>query len=478
MSVYYQTEKSSWLLKGANMANLETLSKSVETKLQMLKFTNEDVKQVLEGKHVPSMERKVKTLQGKIDEIHELQTIIQERRIEHGDDMESIRAWTTKIDGDVRVYEGTVSDLNRALKDLQKAESERARREEEEFASELRQRKFEQEMKFEEAKLQQKLDYDKKEPKLSEKPEKESKLHKLPKLVITKFKGVQTDRLRFWNQFQSGIDNADIVQVTKFSYLKELLDPKVRACVDGLPFTMEGYERAKNILKSKYGKDSEVINAYVQNIIGLPTIPGNQPHKIHAFYEALLTSVQSLEMLGKLTEVSGYVRMTLDKLEGIRSDLVRTDDDWQSWKFPQLIEALRKWAERNPLRREQESDKLNQRWLNKSKSFQTRQQEQKIRSCVHCDDSGHRSTECKNVVSATDRRKILVEKKRCFNCTGARHRAADCRSQTVCQQCKKKHHTSICDALPGKKMMVAKGESKVIYPVVVVKAGGVICRRF
>ena len=262
----------------------------------------------------------------------------------------------------------------------------------------------------------------------------------------------------------------------KFSYLKELLNPKVRACVDGLPFTMEGYERAKNILKSKYGKDSEVINAYVQNIIGLPTIPGNQPHKIHAFYEALLTSVHSLETLGKLTEVSGYVRMTLDKLEGIRSDLVRTDDDWQSWKFPQLIEALRKWTERNPLRREQESDKLNQRWLNKSKSFQTRQQEQKIRSCVYCDDSGHRSTECKNVVSATDLRKILVEKKRCFNCTGARHRAADCRSQTVCQQCKKKHHTSICDALPGKKMMVAKGESKVIHPVVVVKAGGVMCR--
>ena len=88
----------------------------------------------------------------------------------------------------------------------------------------------------------------------------------------------------------------------------------------------------------------------------------------------------------------------------------------------------------------------------------------------------HRSTECRNMVSATDRRKILVEKKHRFNCTGARNRAADCRSQMVCQQCKKKHHTSICDALPGKKMMVAKGESKVIYPVVVVKARNVICR--
>ena len=82
-----------------------------------------------------------------------------------------------------------------------------------------------------------------------------------------------------------------------------------------MPFTTEGYERAKNILKSKYGKDSEVINAYVQNIIGLPTVTGSQPNKIHEFYETLVTSVQSLETLGKLTQVSGYVRMTLDKLE-------------------------------------------------------------------------------------------------------------------------------------------------------------------
>ena len=53
--------------------------------------------------------------------------------------------------------------------------------------------------------------------------------------------------------------------VTKFAYLKDLLVTKVRAEIDGLPFSSEGYERAKNILKSKYGETSEVVNAYVQN---------------------------------------------------------------------------------------------------------------------------------------------------------------------------------------------------------------------
>ena len=42
--------------------------------------------------------------------------------------------------------------------------------------------------------------------------------------------------------------------ITEFPYLKELLEPKVRARTEGLPFTAEGYERAKNILKTKVWK--------------------------------------------------------------------------------------------------------------------------------------------------------------------------------------------------------------------------------
>ena len=52
----------------------------------------------------------------------------------------------------------------------------------------------------------------------------------------------------------------------------------------------------------------------------------------------------SLETTGKLGKVNGYVRMTLNKQEVIRGDLVQTDDQWQEWKFPQLVEALQKWT--------------------------------------------------------------------------------------------------------------------------------------
>ena len=46
----------------------------------------------------------------------------------------------------------------------------------------------------------------------------------------------------------------------------------------------------------------------------------------------------------KLKEVNGFERTTLDKLPGIRADLVRLDDNLQEWGFGEMVEALR----RNP----------------------------------------------------------------------------------------------------------------------------------
>lgn len=86
--------------------------------------------------------------------------------------------------------------------------------------------------------------------------------------------------------------------------------------IDALLFNSEGYLRVKNILTTKYGKEREIINAHVNNIMSLPVIQGANPNKILEFYETLLPNLQGLETMGKIREVNGYVRMTLDKLEG------------------------------------------------------------------------------------------------------------------------------------------------------------------
>lgn len=79
--------------------------------------------------------------------------------------------------------------------------------------------------------------------------------------------------------------------VTKFSYLKEFVNPKVRKSIDGFPFTAEGYDKAKAILSERYGNASKVEKAYVKDILDLPKIHGNEPRKVHQFCERLLYDV-------------------------------------------------------------------------------------------------------------------------------------------------------------------------------------------
>ena len=72
-----------------------------------------------------------------------------------------------------------------------------------------------------------------------------------------------------------------------------------------------------------------------------------QPSKVHEFYKTLLFNVQSLETLGKLQDVKGNVRSVIDKLKGIKSDLVRCQSGCQDWDFPQLVKALKMWKDIN-----------------------------------------------------------------------------------------------------------------------------------
>ena len=96
------------------------------------------------------------------------------------------------------------------------------------------------------------------------------------------------------------IDKATMPGVTKFTYLMSFLDQKVKHSVEGLPFSSEGYNRAKAILMEKYGEDSEIIKAHSQQIFDLPFIPNQNSHRIHEFCDKLTFSVQSLQTMGKL----------------------------------------------------------------------------------------------------------------------------------------------------------------------------------
>ena len=222
----------------------------------------------------------------------------------------------------------------------------------------------------------------------------------------------------------------------------DFFPPKAKTVIEGLPFTPEGYNRAKSLLEDWYGKNSE---AYVKLIMNLPTISEINLQKIHKFNDQLTHAVQALQTLKKLETVNGYVPMTLDKLQAIRGDLVRTDSNWEDWDFAQLSEALRLWTCRNPII--EASDGNKPKHDRPRKVFLSKDRE---RACVYCEGVDHTTGSCTKVTEINQRREILAKKKLCFNCASGNHRAANCPSKRVCQNCEKRHHTSI--VIPNQKL--------------------------
>ena len=53
----------------------------------------------------------------------------------------------------------------------------------------------------------------------------------------------------------------------------------------------------------------------------------------------------------------------------------------------------------------------------------------------------------------------------------------ECVGKMSCELCSRRHHTSICNdqRLKGESVMSSLGDCKVVYPVVVVKVGGIEC---
>ena len=185
------------------------------------------------------------------------------------------------------------------------------------------------------------------------------------------------------------------------------------------------------------------MHAYVENIRNLPVITGTQAVKIHEFYHTLMYNMQSLETLGKLSGLFFMVRGVLDKLQGIKAELVSGHKDWQSWDFANLLQALQNWKEIHPIAESSKKPEGGQK-PPRDRSFQSQEQNLQSQRCVYCDKGTRRSFECTQVTSPNQRGQKLHIKGLCFNCTGNKHKAAECRSHTRCLHYKQRHHSSIC----------------------------------
>jgi hypothetical protein len=161
-------------------------------------------------------------------------------------------------------------------------------------------------------------------------------------------------------------------------------------------------------LEGKYGKESELVKSYVKEILSLPYISTANSKKIAEFSDKLTYCVQSLQSLKKLDEVKGLTMVIIEKLPGIRGDLVRSDSNWETWNLDQLAEAVRLWIRRNPVDHSRDDDQVKKR-RERERMYLTNRTD-KPRGCIYCDSSEHKAVECTKVTAVADRKQILAKK--------------------------------------------------------------------
>lgn len=418
---------------------MESKLKALDAELQLLALTRGKTDTVVE-KGNNKIARHREGLRKIVANVEDLKMDIEKGKLEAAESIEDVKAWGASIEKTIDEVDLQVADLTRYLEEIGTKEKTQKLEEEEAILAKRR----EDELQFEKLKLKQKSKLQSLDQPTAKPPSKGNV--KMPKLVITKYDSTYEKWLSFWNKFEAEINAADIAPVTKFAHLKELLESNVCETIDGLPFNSEGYKRAKNILKSNYGKTSEIVRAYIDNISALPVISGSKPNEIHKFWQTLNYNVQALETLGKLSGCLSMVRGVLDKLPGIKADLVNGKPGWQDWGFAELMRSLEEWKAIHPMEVNESVHEISPSQPSHLRSRPPRpphtprtphdnsfyaQDRGPISRCVcvYCDRETHRSWECDSVTSPAERRRILQSKRLCFNCTGTQHNASQCRSR-------------------------------------------------
>eukprot|EP00112_Aurelia_sp_Birch-Aquarium-sp1_P000365 Seg1032.2 transcript_id=Seg1032.2/GoldUCD/mRNA.D3Y31 product="hypothetical protein" protein_id=Seg1032.2/GoldUCD/D3Y31 len=255
---------------------------------------------------------------------------------------------------------------------------------------------------------------------------------------------------------------------------RKLLGTKIDECFDliqdiqGIFIDLDEQEEAMDRWTNKAKESLEPYERSIDNLDSKLSVCEEQ-----------MRENQRVEQLEREAMMKARLRKEEEEAEVARqTSLEWIQTEWKNWGFCELLEALRGWIDRNPLQigETQIQTRTQSRDFTREKTFSTRDQT-KPRSCIYCDKSDHKASDCESVKTVEERRKILSSKRLCFNGTGEKHRASDCRSKKNCQVCHKRHHTSIYQYNKQREPeMTAANNNTVIHPVVVIKVEGIKCR--
>ena len=121
---------------------------------------------------------------------------------------------------------------------------------------------------------------------------------KLPKLSLSKFSGDVLQWQSFWDQFTAVVDSSDIPDISKFSYLRSLLEGEAKQSIQGLSLTSQHYQSARQILTDRFGRKERIIFTHIQTLLNMPVMNKCSVSNLWKLNDDLQSHTRSLEALG------------------------------------------------------------------------------------------------------------------------------------------------------------------------------------
>ena len=327
-------------------------------------------------------------------------------------------------------------------------------------------------------------------------PAKVNQQIRLPKLEIEPFSGDSTDWQRFIDAFEATVDNAELSDVTKFSYLRSFLRGEAQRSLAGLSIIAKNYKVAKDLLQDRFGRTSIIKTKIMTSFTKLEDVRSDRD--LRSLYDKVQKGIRNLSALGE--DPDGYggllvplIRKRLPKDLNVLLNRKKGDDEWTIIQLQEQLEIELKaredsYGDGSPATKSERTNsktsagsyynnsewrrkpQLHQSWnddqttkpksalsnwrddkalLTQPSSNQTNSQNSSTADrkftfpCVFCEARDHRPVDCSKVSNATSRKEKLMALRRCYNCFSQKHLVSGCESKNRCETCKGKHHTAI-----------------------------------
>ena len=116
-------------------------------------------------------------------------------------------------------------------------------------------------------------------------------------MTLTKFNGDTLLFQSFWDSFESAVDkNSSLDDISKFNYLKGLLEEKASLVLQGLTLTSENYINAIVLLKERFGDPQVVITAHMDALLAISPVTSNKVSDLRDICDVIEVHTRNMQL--------------------------------------------------------------------------------------------------------------------------------------------------------------------------------------